>query len=160
DRADGIFDVRHAFSTNTVYKLPFGHGERFLNQPGIWSAVFGSWELSSIAIARTGFPVNVTIDRSASAIPDGFTTDQRPNLVPGVSLVPPGGRTVNEWINPAAFAVPAPGAFGNAPRDIARGPGTWQIDLGIQRRIVLTERAGLEFRAEAFNIFNHPQYGQ
>ena len=110
-------------------------------------------------MARTGFPIDVTIDRSASDVPDGNTADQRPNLVPGVSLTPPGGPQVNEWINPAALAVPAAGTFGNAPRDVARGPGTWQVDVGLTRRIAFTERVGFEFRAEAFNVLNHPQYG-
>jgi len=110
-------------------------------------------------VARTGFPINVTLNRSSSAVPDGNTTDQRPDLVPGVSLIPPGGATIGEWINPAAFAVPANGTFGDAPRDIARGPGAWQMDFGLGKRIALSERARLEFRSEFFNIFNRPQYG-
>ena len=101
----------------------------------------------------------MTIDRSASAVPDGNNTNQRPDLVPGISLTPPRGASIGDWINPAAFAVPADGTFGDAPRDVARGPGAWQIDMGIGKRIPLTERAQLEFRAEFFNIFNHPQYG-
>jgi hypothetical protein len=79
--------------------------------------------------------------------------------VPGVSLTPPGGSSIAEWINPAAFAAPAAGTFGNAPRDVARGPGAWQVDMGIGKHIPLTEGVRLEFRAEFFNIFNHPQYG-
>ena len=160
ERASGIWDVRHAFNANAVYELPFGPGKRFLKQPGFWRAVAGSWELSSVAMARTGFPVNVTVDRSASVVPDGNSTDQRPNIVPGVRLAPPDGPTAAEWINPAAFAVPAAETFGNAPRDVARGPGTWQIDMGLGKRFSLTERTELRFRAEFFNIFNHPQYGQ
>jgi hypothetical protein len=159
ERADGIWDVRHVFNANAVYQLPFGPGKRFLNQPGIWRNLAGSWEVTSMVVARTGFPVNVTIDRSSSAVPDGNTTDQRPDLVPGVSLTPPGGSTIAEWVNPAAFAAPAPETFGDAPRDVARGPGAWQMDLGIGKHIPLTERVRLEFRAELFNIFNHPQYG-
>jgi Carboxypeptidase regulatory-like domain/TonB dependent receptor len=159
ERADGIWDVRHVFNANAVYQLPFGTGKTFLNQPGIASAIAGSWELTTTVVARTGFPINVTVDRSASAVPDGNNTDQRPDLVPGVSLTPPGGSTIGEWINPAAFSVPAAGTFGDAPRDVARGPGAWQIDMGIGKRIPLTERASLEFRAEFFNILNHPQYG-
>jgi hypothetical protein len=159
ERADGIWDVRHVFNANAVYQLPFGPGKPFLNQPGVWSSIFGSWELSSMAVARTGFPVNVTIDRSSAAVPDGNSTDQRPDLVPGVSLTPSGGKTIWEWINPAAFAAPAPGTFGNAPRDVARGPGAWQMDFGLGKHIPVTERVWLEFRAEFFNIFNHPQYG-
>ena len=159
ERADGIWDVRHVFNANAVYQLPFGPGKQYLNQAGVASSILGSWELTSTVVARTGFPINVTIDRSASAVPDGNNTDQRPDLVPGVSLTPPGGSTIGEWVNPAAFATPANGTFGNAPRDVARGPGAWQMDLGIGKQIPLTERARIEFRAEFFNIFNHPQYG-
>lgn len=159
ERASGIWDVRHVFNANAVYQLPFGPGKQYLVQPGVWSSIFGSWEVTSTALARTGFPVNVTMDRSSSAVPDGNTTDQRPNLVPGVSLTPPGGATANEWINPAAFTAPAPGTFGDAPRDVARGPGAWQMDLGLGKTIPVTERVHLEFRTEFFNIFNHPQYG-
>ena len=159
ERASGFWDARHVFNANAVYQLPFGSGKPYLNQPGIVSGIFGNWQLTSTVVARTGFPVNVLINRSAAAVPDGNTTDQRPNLVPGVPLTPPGGSTIAEWINPAAFAVPAPGTFGDAPRDLLRGPGAWQIDMGIGKRIPLTERLRLEFRAEFFNIFNHPQYG-
>ena len=159
ERADGIWDVRQVFNANAIYQLPFGPGKPFLNQPGIVGDIVGLWELTSMVVARTGFPVNVTIDRSASVVPDGNTTDQRPDLLPGVSLTPPGGKTIAEWINPAAFAAPAPGTFGNSPRDLARGPGAWQFDFGVGKHIPLTERVQLEFRTEFFNIFNHPQYG-
>ena len=159
ERADGIWDVRHVFNANAIYQLPFGPGKPYLNQPGVWRSIAGSWEVTSMVVARTGFPVNVTIDRSSSAVPDGNTTDQRPDLLPGVSLTPSGGKTIGQWINPAAFAAPAVDAFGDAPRNIARGPGAWQIDLGIGKLIPLTERTHLEFRTEFFNIFNHPQYG-
>jgi hypothetical protein len=159
ERADGIWDVRHVFNANAVYQLPFGPGKAFLNESGVVGNIVGSWELTSVVVARTGFPVNVLINRSASDVPDGNTTDQRPDLVPGVPLTLPGGPTIGQWINPAAFTTPAPGTFGDTPRDVARGPGAWQIDMGIGKRIPLTERVGLEFRTEVFNIFNHPQYG-
>jgi hypothetical protein len=159
ERASGIWDARHVLNANVIYQLPFGPGKRYLSQPGILSKIAGSWEMTSTVLARTGFPVNVLINRSASAVPDGNTTDQRPDLVPGVSLIPTGGSGISEWINPAAFAVPANGTFGDAPRDAARGPGSWQIDMGAGKHVPLNERVQLEFRAEFFNIFNHPQYG-
>ncbi len=159
ERASGIFDVRHVLNANIIYELPFGPGKPYLNQPGIWSKIAGSWDLTSTVLARTGFPVNVLINRSASAVPDGNTADQRPDFVPGVSPTPPGGSSIAEWINPAAFSVPAKGTFGDAPRDAARGPGAWQIDIGAAKHIPLNDRLQLEFRAEFFNIFNHPQYG-
>ena len=157
DRASGAWDARHVFNANAVYQLPFGRGKLLLNEPGMASAILGNWELTTTALARTGFPVNVLMPSSYTA-PDGATGTERPDLVPGVSLVPPGGRTIAQWINPAAFAAPA-GEFGTAPRDLLRGPGTWQIDLGASKTILSTERMRVEFRSEFFNIFNHPQLG-
>ena len=159
ERASGIWDARHVFNANAVYELPFGPGKSFFNSPGVLGAVGGGWQMTSTFAARTGFPVNVLVTRSSSAVPDGNTTDQRPNLVPGVSLAPPAGATIGQWINPAAFSAPANGTFGNAPRDLVRGPGAWQMDLGIDKLIALSEKARLELRSEFFNIFNHPQYG-
>ncbi len=159
ERASGAFDARHVVNSSLIYELPFGQGKAYLNQPGPARFLLGGWQIMSIVSAHTGFPVNVTIDRSSAAVPDGSTNNQRPNLVPGVSLTPPGGATIADWINPAAFAIPVAGTFGNAPRDVARGPGAWQMDVGAGKNIVSNERWRLQFRAEAFNVFNHPQYG-
>jgi hypothetical protein len=157
--ASGIWDVRHVVNANAIYQLPFGPGRSYLNQPGILSTIARDWELTSVALARTGFPVNVLVNRSSASVPDGNSTDQRPDLVPGASMTPTGGKSIGEWINPAAFTVPAAGTFGDAPRNNVRGPGAWQIDFGVAKSIPLSERARLEFRSEFFNIFNHPQYG-
>jgi hypothetical protein len=157
DWASGVWDARHVVNGNVVYQLPFGHGKPMLSDRGVRSDILGNWELTTTALARTGFPVNVLLPSSYTA-PDGASGTERPDLVPGVSLVPPGGKTIAQWINPAAFALPA-GEFGTAPRDLFRGPGTWQVDLGLGKHIPLTERASLEFRSEFFNIFNHPQFG-
>ena len=156
--ASGAWDARHVVNGNAVYQLPFGLGKRMLNESGLASTIAGGWELTTTALARTGFPVNVLLPSSYIA-PDGNSATQRPDLVPGVSLTPPGGRTVAHWINPAAFALPA-GEFGDAPRNLLRGPGTWQIDIGAAKTISFAERAQLEFRSEFYNIFNHPQLGQ
>jgi len=157
DRASGAWDATHVVNGNAVYELPFGRGQQMLSDPGIARDILGNWELTTTALARTGFPVNVLMPSSYTA-PDGASGTERPDLVPGVPLTPPAGRTVAQWINPAAFATPA-GEFGTAPRDLFRGPGTWQIDFGASKSIQLSERARLEFRAEFFNIFNHPQLG-
>jgi hypothetical protein len=158
DRANGAWDATHVVNGNAVYQLPFGPGEEMLNQHGVASAIASNWQLTATALARTGFPVNVLMPTSYTA-PDGNAGTQRPDLVPGVSLTPPGGKRIAEWINPAAFASPA-GEFGTAPRDLIRGPGTWQIDMGAGKTISLGERGRLEFRAEFYNILNHPQLGQ
>jgi hypothetical protein len=140
ERASGAFDARHVLNFNAIYELPFGAGKSYLSRPGTLRTIFGSWEVSSLVNARTGFPVNVTIDRDSSDTPDGNTNNQRPDLVPGVSLTPSGGQSIGAWINPAAFATPAPGTWGNAPRNLLRAPGAWQFDAGISKRFVLTER--------------------
>ena len=158
DWASGAWDARHVANGNAVYELPFGLGKPMLNERGVASAIAGNWQLTTTALARTGFPVNVLLPGSYIA-PDGNSGTQRPDLVPGVPLTPPGGRRVAEWINPAAFTLPA-GEFGDAPRNLLRGPGTWQIDIGAAKTIPLTERAQLEFRSEFYNIFNHSQLGQ
>jgi len=157
DWASGVWDARHVVNGNAVYQLPFGRGKSMMNDAGITTAILGNWELTTTALARSGFPVNVLMPSSYVA-PDGATGTQRPDLVPGVSLAPSGGKSVAHWVNPAAFAAPA-GEFGTAPRDLVRGPGTWQVDLGVGKQILLSERASLEFRSEFFNLFNHPQLG-
>jgi hypothetical protein len=159
DRASGIWDVRHVVNANMVYELPFGAGKPHLNAGGVLRSLFGSWQLAAIVGAHTGFPINVTVDRSSTAVPDGNTNNQRPNLVPGVSLTPPGGATPSEWIDPAAFALPAAGTFGNAGRDMGRAPGFCQADISMSKRISFKERYQLQFRAEAFNILNRAQFG-
>ena len=158
DRASGAWDARHVVNGNAVWQLPFGLGKSLLNQRGIANTFAGGWELNTTALARTGFPLNVLMPSSYTA-PDGASGTERPDLVKGVPLTPPGGRTVTEWINPAAFATPA-GEFGTAPRDLLRGPGTWQIDLAADKMFSLTEGTQLEFRSEFYNVFNHPQLGQ
>lgn len=157
--ASGAWDARHVVNGNAVYELPFGRGKQMLNH-GVASEVAGNWQLTTAATARTGFPVNVLLPSSYVA-PDGATGSQRPDLVPGVSLTPAGGKNVYHWINPAAFRTPLPGEqFGDAPRDVARGPGTFQVDMGAAKTFVLKESTRLEFRSEFYNIFNHPQLGQ
>jgi hypothetical protein len=159
--ADGAFDVRHAFNANVVYELPFGPGRSLLTEPGLMRSVFGSWSLSSIFSARTGFPVNLTTSATG---PDGNTVAQRPNLVPGQPLYLAGGN-----FNPAAFCTPGtpdplypggncPSGFGDVPRNFLRGPGAWQLDLALDKRIPIPRQLQLDFRAEVFNVFNHANY--
>ena len=156
--ASGTWDARHVVNGNAVYELPFGRGKQMLSH-GVASALAGNWKLTGTALARTGFPVNVLLP-SSSISPYGNSGTLRPNLVPGVSLTPRGGRTVAQWVNPAAFAAPAAGTFGNAPRNLLSGPGTWQVDTAIAKTFLLGERARAEFRSEFYNVFNHPQLGQ
>jgi hypothetical protein len=142
---------------NAVYLLPFGKGKQFLNGSGALSRFVGGWELAGIVGARTGLPVNVTVSRSASAMLDGNTSGQRPNLVPGVPIYA-ANQTITNWFNPAAFSAPANGTWGNLGRYIANGPGAFEIDSSLQKRFHVTERVALNFRASAFNLLNHPEF--
>jgi hypothetical protein len=160
ERASSDQDIRQSFTSSAIYQLPFGAGRRYMNRRGFMSGLIGGWEVSGIATARTGLPLTITISRSASALPDGNSTSpQRPDVVPGVSLTQPGGQSPQHWINSAAFAIPANGMWGNAGRNLARAPDIRQIDSALIKRNQITERIGLEFRAEAFNILNRAQFG-
>ncbi|MCU1260984.1 MAG: hypothetical protein JWO80_3869 [Bryobacterales bacterium] len=159
ERASSDQDVRHSFSMNNVWELPFGKSRRYLNQGRVADLLAGGWSLSAIGIARSGLPVNVTLARPGASVPDGNNfSPQRPDLVAGVSVVPP-SQTVGNWINAAAFSSPANGTIGNAGRNLVRGPSLWQADLGLTKRFRITERFSMDFRAEAFNVFNRAQFG-
>jgi hypothetical protein len=157
DRSSTNIDVRHTMTMNGVYQLPFGNGKQFLNSNGLLTQFVTGWELAGIASARTGLPVNITISRKAGALPDGNTSSQRPNLVPGVPIYAT-NQTISNWFNPAAFTAPAAGTWGNLGRYIANGPGNYEIDTSLQKRFRLTERLAFNFRAAAYNLLNHPQY--
>jgi len=184
DKGPSVFDIRHNFTTNLVYELPFGPGKPYLNDSGIVGRIFGGWSLSSIGLWHTGHPLTITMNISPTQLPDGNDqTTQRPDLVPGVPLLLPGG--VHEHtipINPAAFAPPPldPGGigsfdsmgnfvcplscglvsrFGNAPNGLVRALNSWQIDLALMKNTKLTERVEMEFGVQFFNIFNHVQFG-
>jgi hypothetical protein len=157
DRSSSSIDVRHVMTMNAVYQLPFGKGKRFLSDSGAFSQFVGGWELAGIASARTGLPVNITVSRSASALLDGNTSGQRPNLVAGVPIYA-ADQNINNWFNIAAFSAPANLAWGNLGRYIANGPGAYELDTSLQKRFHVTERVALHFRASAFNLFNHPEY--
>lgn len=158
DRSSSDQDARHSGSAYAVYQLPFGAGRRYFSDPGIARALLGGWEWNVVGTGRSGLPVNITVDRSASALPDGNNNNQRPNYVAGVPLSPSGGSTANLWINPAAFAVPAAGTWGNLGRNAFNGPALWQVDTALAKRVSFSERVSAQFRAECFNLFNRAQY--
>ncbi len=161
ERTSSAFDARHVFNANFIYEFPFGTGKRYLAQPGFVRALVSYWQISSIFIARTGFPVNLTTSGTG---PDGNSNNQRPNLVPGQPLDLPNGN-----FNPAAYCTPGtkdplypggncPAGFGDVSRNSMRGPGVWQSDWAISRRFPITEQVQIQFRAEVFNAGNRAQF--
>jgi hypothetical protein len=151
DRGDSDYDIRHAFTTGLTYDLPApasGEAAR---------AVLCGWSLDAFALARSAPPVNV-IGAVYNGV--GVSLYPRPNVVPGVPLELfgsgyPGGKIFNK----AAFAAAPAGQQGNFGRNVLRGFNATQADIGVQRLFRVTERAGLRFRAEFFNILNHPNLG-
>ncbi len=158
DYSSSDIDIRQSLSVNSVYELPFGRGKRFLSNGGAAGRVLGGWQLSGIASAMSGRPIDIEIDRSAKDVLDGNKKSQRPDFVPGQSLYS-APRTINNWFNPNAFATPAVDTWGNLGRNIGRGPGYFEIDTALEKKTNLNERLALDFRVEAFNLLNHPIYG-
>lgn len=188
DKGPSIFDVRNNVAVNAVYELPFGPGKPYLSSAGVLGKVFGGWQLSSIGLWHTGHPLTVLMDLTTNSInnpsspfntfpntyllPDGNDqTNQRPDLVPGVPLTlsnqhPAAGNIPGvPYINAAAFQAPPVDAngnftrFGNEPNGVIRALPYWQIDLALTKETKLTERTSLLFAVQAFNIFNHVQFG-
>jgi hypothetical protein len=157
DKGDSQYDIRHTITSNMLWELPFGPGRPFLNQ-GFGGKVLGGWDLSVIHTARTGRGINIAVTRPARDLRDGNTSNQRPDLVPGVPIYPE-NQTIDNWLNRAAFAIPAPGTWGNLGRFVARGPGVNQFDVSLQKTAPITENHRLAFRAEFFNILNRPHLG-
>jgi hypothetical protein len=151
DYAASDFDIRHSFSGALTYDIPIWA------RPGPVSLLTRDWSLDTVIIARTGFPFNGVI-LSASPDPTG-TAKSRPDLVPGqpfwiANAMAPGGKS----LNPAAFSIPSTIRQGTEGRNDIPGFGLTQVDLSLGRKFSLTERVKLQFRADAFNLFNHPNF--
>ena len=162
-RGNSDFDVRHSFSAAFSYDLP-----NYL-QSRLGRALFSYWGFDDRFTARTGFPV--TLNGNPVFNPaTGQEFNGGLDIVPGQpayiygsecaavydnGLGCPGGRA----INPNAFVPPSGTDVGNAPRNFVRGFGAWQMDIALRREFPIYERLKLQFRAESFNVFNHPNFG-
>ena len=170
--------MREAFNASALYDLPVGHNKHYLSgASGITEALLGNWQVGTIVSARSGFPIEIYVTRPDVVYRDTtsglfFTSPaagrtavintpgggssrafRRPDLISGVDPLLPSGE-----VNPAAFAVPLPGTYGNLQRGAIHGPGAWQSDLTLQKTFPIHEYVNMEFRAEIFNLFNHPNF--
>lgn len=153
DRGSGDWDVRNNFTASAVYSLPDLKGSS-----GLVRGFLGGWETSTIFQARSGLPTNIQLISGFFGIP------MRPNYVPGQQLLVPGASWPNSSFNINAFAVP-PGYdgtwgtnLGDVGRNALRGPGFFQWDLSVMKNFPITEKIKLQFRADIFNILNHPNF--
>jgi hypothetical protein len=144
-----------------VYALPLGHGQRWLKS-GAAAAVLGGWQISTIVSLQTGFPSTINLTGDTANIGGGSGGILiRANPVPGVSpYLSASQRSTAEWFNVNAFVAPPAYQFGALGRNTLIGPGLFNVDSTVSKRIRLNERAGIEIRAEAFNLLNKANYNQ
>jgi Carboxypeptidase regulatory-like domain/TonB dependent receptor len=152
DWAAADFDARHTFASAVSWELPRPSAP-------LPSALFGGFAIDVLGRARSGLPLTVDTGQLTNAFFGGI--GQRANLVPGVPVtiddpVAPGGRRLNR----AAFAIPAPGVQGDLSRNSIRGAGAWQVDMALRRTFTLAYDTRLQFRIDAFNVFNIPHFNQ
>ena len=155
NRGNSTFDVRHNVVLSWTYELPFGKGKMFLhNSRGPLDWIAGGWQINSIDTFQTGTPFTLTMASSTLNAGSGV---QWPNRIASGVLPNP---TINLWFNPAAFVAPGAYTYGNAGRNALYGPGTKQFDVSLFKSFKFSpdQAMRLQFRAEAFNIFNTPQF--
>jgi hypothetical protein len=147
DRGNSAFDLRQRFTASFTYRLP-GFGLK-----GFAGAMLGGWQINGILQSQTGLPFTPQLQTSTT---NG--TGSRPDRV--ASGVLASGQSIKHWFDQTAFTTPALYTYGNAGRDILFGPGRTNLDASLFKDFKVTEKLTTQFRAESFNIFNHPQFGQ
>jgi hypothetical protein len=165
-------DLRHFLVGSVVYELPFGAGRQY-SMHGLLNAIAGGWRVSSIMQWHTGLPFTPQISQGCAFNGTCNTNGSGP-LDPGLSTCwsctlyavrvgdPYSGvshSAPGQWFNPAAYALPAPGTFGQNLRNSLYGPHFFNMDLGIGKTFSITERVKFEFRADSYNALNHLDYG-
>ncbi|MGB7353679.1 MAG: carboxypeptidase-like regulatory domain-containing protein [Acidobacteriaceae bacterium] len=156
-------DARQRLVVSYIYDLPFGRGERFLSGAhGVVNQVLGGWGVGGVTTLMTGFPLGFT---TAQNLTNSFGGGSRPNYVSGCNKQVSGDATqrLGEWFNTACFVQPAPFTFGDESRNdpTLRAPGVANWDASAYKTFPFThsENVNMQFRAEAFNLFNRVQFG-
>jgi len=150
DKGVCSYDITHVVRFNGTYALPFKG-----------NVLLRGWQISGITSFSTGLPLNITTGYDEATGGSLYALANRPNLNPGFTPNPIVG-TVNQWFNPAAFSMPAPGTFGNLGKNTVRGPSFASTDVSLVKRTAIrkiSEVFNVEFRAEFFNVFNHTNLG-
>jgi hypothetical protein len=152
DYGNSSLDVRHLLSANAIIDLPFGKGQRYLNQGGAVDKIVGGWQINIIQSARTGYPFSVTANggiQRPSLIGDPFANVPRNKLLnPAAFSTTAGLRTVT---NAAGQTI----SFGSLGRNTFRGPNIWNTDFSIFKNTKITEKWKIQIGMEFYNVFNH-----
>ena len=156
DKSLSNIHVAHNYTSSFGYELPFGQGKRFgSNWNRALSLLAGNWQLNGIVTARTGNPVNIRNGFQTSRSGHAVVSD-RPDLARDPALK---NWTVDEYFDTTAFRLQPPGFFGNAPRQSVVTPGVVNVNISAFKGFPVGEGKLLEFRAEAFNLINHANFG-
>lgn len=149
-------DVNRRLVLNWVYELPFGHGKQFLSK-GIGGKILGNWQVSGILTAQTGTPLSIS---AACTMPGVSGLGCYADRVKDARL-PDGQQSMDRWFDTTAYVNPGPYSFGNGSRTEPnlRNPGTFAFDSVLSRWQPIKERMRLQFRAELYNLMNHPNLG-
>ena len=153
DYGRASFDIRHAAVINATYDLPFARR----SDGNAWvRRVFGDWQISGIETLQSGLPFTPQLSYNPSN--DGDSRNPvRPSINPDFAGQLISGNP-NQYFNPAAFIQPLTGTYGNAGRNTLPGPSIIETDISAAKRFLLSERFGLQFRGEIFNLFNHTNF--
>ena len=150
------FDARNRFVASPVYKLPFGYSGKFLTN-GVVGQIVGGWELAGNVALQNGTPVTPILGSNVSN--NGKTTGDRPNVIGNPNKGPKSIKPGSTWVNIKAFSAPATSTYGNARRGVISSPSYMDADVNVARTFTLPREMALQFRAEFFNAFNHPNFG-
>src|SRR6185437_690890 len=151
------FDQRLRWVVSFDYELPFGRGRRYLSNNRALDLLFGGWHLGGIYTVTSGFPFSPLLGYDPSNTGDmGLVRPDRT----GDGNLPGSQRNPNLWFDINAFPFPATYTFGNSGRNVLIGPGVNLLDGSIRKEFAVTEAQRIEFRAEFFNMLNHPNFGQ
>ncbi len=150
------FDIRNAFKGFAIYELPFGKNKRFLNNNLLLDEVVGGWQLASTIVVQSGQPFTAIMASGTNSYSLGGNNFKWfPNVVGNPKLQ---NRGPKQWFNEAAFAVPAPGTFGDERRNQLTGPAFSLVNLSLGKTFAVAESVRLQVRADANNAFNHPSF--
>ena len=154
NRARAGYDIPHVLQMGYVYELPAGKGKRFANS-GLTRWVLGDWQLNGVFAAFQGRPFTVGAAAGALNAPgNAQTADQVKPVVEKLGGIGAG----QPFYDPSAFAAPTGVRFGTSGRNMLRGPGVVNLDVGLFRKFMIGDRFGVEFRAEAANVSNTPHF--
>jgi hypothetical protein len=156
ERGLSSFDQRHKLTGDWLVELPWGEGRKWLTKPSLAQKMFGDWMLQSSFTVASGTPFTARVLGNASDVARGTNGTLRANY--NGESIQIGDRSIRHWFNTAAFTVPGLGTYGNSGRNTIIGPGSWLMNLALSKNIPLKESMGLEMRAEASNVLNHPNY--